>query len=87
MDDDIDGVPLEKDQQDIGGRNSSKMKVFIPSKWETVGPEQVEAQAVTTSKWDTLDAPEAPKFVNHSSDDEDNDNDNALNLDEIKRGA
>lgn len=28
---------------------------FIPSKWETVDPEQIEAQAITTSKWETLD--------------------------------
>jgi U2-associated protein SR140 len=27
---------------------------FIMSKWETVDPEQVEAQAMTTSKWDLL---------------------------------
>lgn len=28
---------------------------FITSKWETVDPEQVEAQAMTTSKWDLLE--------------------------------
>lgn len=28
---------------------------FILSKWETVDPEQVEAQAMTTSKWDLLE--------------------------------
>lgn len=26
------------------------------SKWETVDPEQVEAQAMTTSKWDLLES-------------------------------
>lgn len=87
VDDDIDGVPLEKEQQDVSevGKTSSKARSFIPSKWETIDPEQVEAQAVTTSKWDTLDAPEAPKFYNNSSDDEDDDNDNNLSFDEIKR--
>lgn len=69
MYDDIDGIPLEKGSStehfsDIfsGKMSSSKAPAFIPSKWETVDPEQVEAQAVTTSKWDTLDPPEPPKF-------------------------
>lgn len=55
MDDpDIDGVP-------IGGKNDRSPSMaaaaagFIPSKWETVDPEQIEAQAITTSKWETLD--------------------------------
>lgn len=60
MDEDIDGIPLEKVQNAAG---------FIPSKWETVDPKQIEAQAVTTSKWDTLDpvAPEPPT-ISHSQD-------------------
>lgn len=53
MDEDIDGIP-------IGNRNDGSPQTnaagFIPSKWETVDPDQIEAQAVTTSKWDTLDA-------------------------------
>lgn len=50
MDDDIDGVPISR------GDNSPQTNAgFIPSKWETVDPEQIEAQAITTSKWDTLD--------------------------------
>ncbi|XP_037821310.1 U2 snRNP-associated SURP motif-containing protein [Lucilia sericata] len=88
LDDDIDGVPLEKDLNDTGdmggSKQSTKPRAFIPSKWETIDPEQVEAQAVTTSKWDTLDAPEAPKFYANSSDDDD-DNENNLSFDEIKR--
>lgn len=48
-DDDIDGVPLDGAGKDgLGGG-------FIPSKWETIAPDQVEAQAITTSKWDTLE--------------------------------
>ncbi|XP_049295076.1 U2 snRNP-associated SURP motif-containing protein isoform X2 [Anopheles funestus] len=37
---------------------------FIPSKWESVDAAQIEAQAITTSKWDTLDpvVPEPPKI-------------------------
>ncbi|CAD7077160.1 unnamed protein product [Hermetia illucens] len=60
MDDDIDGIPLDK----LGDTKASRAGAFIPSKWETVDPEQVEAQAITTSKWDTLEpvAPDPPKF-------------------------
>lgn len=49
-DPDIDGIP-------IAGKNerSPTAAGFIPSKWESVDPEQIEAQAITTSKWDTLD--------------------------------
>lgn len=48
MDEDIDGMPLKNDQSPVAAG-------FIPSKWETVDPEQIEAQAITTSKWETLD--------------------------------
>lgn len=40
------GVVIEDDSSTAG---------FIKSKWETVDPEQVEAQAMTTSKWDMLE--------------------------------
>lgn len=67
VDEDIDGVPIGKltDQLDNTNKNktmltattsNSSSRSFIPSKWETVDPEQIEAQAITTSKWDTLDA-------------------------------
>ncbi|KAK6196135.1 hypothetical protein SNE40_001419 [Patella caerulea] len=46
--DDIDGEPLEKPK-------SKPMAAFIPSKWETVDEADLEAQAMTTSKWDQLD--------------------------------
>lgn len=93
MDDDIDGIPLEKEFGDVQDAilratgSNSKAGAFIPSKWETVDPEQVEAQAITTSKWDTLDPPEPPKFYdsNISSDDEDNDEGNSLDYNEAKR--
>lgn len=39
-------VPAKKPAAPLSG--------FIMSKWETVDPEQVEAQAMTTSKWDLL---------------------------------
>ena len=59
IDDDLDGVPMDDNQG--GDRNPSKSDGrampagFVPSRWETVDPEQVEAQAMTTSKWDQLD--------------------------------
>nr|XP_016929551.1 U2 snRNP-associated SURP motif-containing protein [Drosophila suzukii] len=77
FDEDLDGIPLEKDT-----KPTSKMPGFIPSKWETVDPQQVEAQAITTSKWDTLDPPDPPKFF--SSDDESED-DNPQKFSDEKR--
>lgn len=46
---------------------------FIPSKWETVDPDQVEAQAITTTKWDTLEpvVPEPPIISTVSDDSSD----------------
>ncbi|XP_037946449.1 U2 snRNP-associated SURP motif-containing protein [Teleopsis dalmanni] len=80
MDDDIDGVPLEKlkpEQMFNASKTHLKGGTFIPSKWETVDPEQVEAQAITTSKWDTLDPPPAPKiYGRHVSSNSDSDSEN-----------
>lgn len=50
-DPDIDGVPISSGENE----RSPQAAGFIPSKWETVDPEQIEAQAITTSKWETLD--------------------------------
>lgn len=75
-DDDIDGVPVDEDIDGVplqvptstssisAGASKSGGGGFLPSKWETVDPDQVEAQAITTSKWDTLEpvAPEPPSF-------------------------
>ncbi|XP_014235371.1 U2 snRNP-associated SURP motif-containing protein [Trichogramma pretiosum] len=69
MDDDIDGVPMDDEDDDGdsganrarggGGGSDSNDKLympgFVPSKWETVDPDQVEAQAMTTNKWDELE--------------------------------
>ncbi|XP_067631661.1 U2 snRNP-associated SURP motif-containing protein [Eurosta solidaginis] len=77
MDDDIDGIPLEKiptELSDMQMKANAKAGAFIPSKWETVDPEQVEAQAITTSKWDTLDPPQAPKFYDSSDEEQNNAN-------------
>lgn len=84
MDDDIDGVPLEKT-----GNSPVNAAGFIPSKWETVDPDQIEAQAITTSKWDTLDpvAPDPPAISTLSEDSFDSFENNESNrdFDEEKR--
>ncbi|XP_043498730.1 U2 snRNP-associated SURP motif-containing protein isoform X1 [Polistes fuscatus] len=59
MDEDIDGVPMD-DEDNLNLRNKEDEKKpampagFVPSRWETVDPDQVEAQAMTTSKWEEL---------------------------------
>ncbi|KAB0801313.1 hypothetical protein PPYR_05667 [Photinus pyralis] len=55
---DIDGFEIQDDEKkDMDkGIAPSQLSGFILSKWETVDPEQVEAQAMTTSKWDLLES-------------------------------
>lgn len=59
VDDDIDGVPMDDDDSTSSkGREDKKISMpagFVPSRWETVDPDQVEAQAMTTSKWEELE--------------------------------
>lgn len=50
---DIDGEEIKDDSLIDGVPVASG---FIKSKWETVDPNEVEAQAMTTSKWDLLEA-------------------------------
>ncbi|XP_076667645.1 U2 snRNP-associated SURP motif-containing protein isoform X2 [Andrena cerasifolii] len=58
MDEDIDGVPMdEEDSLNMRNKDDKKASIpagFVPSRWETVDPDQVEAQAMTTSKWEEL---------------------------------
>ncbi|XP_077971948.1 U2 snRNP-associated SURP motif-containing protein-like isoform X2 [Styela clava] len=49
---DIDGIPLETKSVDKESKGTPR---FVQSKWETVDPQDVEAQAMTTSKWDQLE--------------------------------
>jgi hypothetical protein len=76
VDDDLDGVPMD----DFGHAYSSKAAGFVPSKWETVDPEQVEAQAMTTLKW------EAMEHSNTRSADDDNDSDDGVIVDDFMEG-
>ncbi|XP_049858071.1 U2 snRNP-associated SURP motif-containing protein [Schistocerca gregaria] len=77
MDDDIDGQPMEEDigqfdtHPSINSMKQDKPNMpagFVPSRWETVDPEQVEAQAMTTSKWDMLEQTEPPEHQEISED-------------------
>ncbi|XP_017763481.1 PREDICTED: U2 snRNP-associated SURP motif-containing protein isoform X2 [Eufriesea mexicana] len=59
MDEDIDGIPMdEDDSSNVQSKEDDKKPSipagFVPSRWETVDPDQVEAQAMTTSKWEEL---------------------------------
>ncbi|XP_051267337.1 U2 snRNP-associated SURP motif-containing protein isoform X4 [Dicentrarchus labrax] len=72
--DDLDGVPIKPMEEDIDGipLDQSKEATFkvAPSKWEAVDEAELEAQAVTTSKWEMFEQPEETK-----KDDEDSDYD------------
>lgn len=52
---DIDGIPMTDTV--IKPVTQTVTPAFVPSRWETVDPDQVVAQAITSSKWDTLDHP------------------------------
>lgn len=55
---DVDGVPLEESAPvpatPAVPASSSSAGAFVPSRWETVDPDDVAAGVVTTSKWDQL---------------------------------
>lgn len=60
IDDDLDGVPLETSEKNDANKTPATAATpvrprFVQSKWETVDPEDVQSQAMTTSKWDTLE--------------------------------
>ncbi|CAG9137014.1 unnamed protein product [Plutella xylostella] len=60
VDEDIDGVPLEAEAEAEAPPAPEYKPGFIPSKWESVEPAQVEAEAVTTEKWSSLEEPAPP---------------------------
>lgn len=69
MDDDIDGQPMSSDSPHRDKNSSSMPAGFVSSRWETVDPAQLEAQAMTTSKWDLL---EQQNQVEGDTDEEEN---------------
>lgn len=58
MEEDIDGIPMDDGRTATKNKGNDKKPImpagFVPSRWETVDPDQVEAQAMTTSKWEEL---------------------------------
>ncbi|XP_071085782.1 U2 snRNP-associated SURP motif-containing protein-like [Haliotis cracherodii] len=54
LSDDLDGMPLEKPEKPAKQDTSSTAR-FARSKWEEVDETELEAQAMSTSKWDLLD--------------------------------
>ncbi|KAJ8279175.1 hypothetical protein COCON_G00062410 [Conger conger] len=77
--DDLDGVPIKAVEDDLDGlpldHTGQKQPTFkvAPSKWEAVDEAELEAQAVTTSKWEIFEQPELvePKKEEEESADED----------------
>lgn len=65
-----------KDDEPSDKKTGSNLCGFIMSKWETVDPDQIEAQAMTTSKWDML---ESSADVSQSSSQNDNNDLNDYN--------
>ncbi|XP_076831883.1 U2 snRNP-associated SURP motif-containing protein isoform X2 [Brachyhypopomus gauderio] len=59
--DDLDGVPIKGSEEELDGVPLDGPKPgfkMAPSKWEEVDGSSLEAQAVTTSKWEAFDPPE-----------------------------
>ncbi|XP_056332284.1 U2 snRNP-associated SURP motif-containing protein isoform X2 [Danio aesculapii] len=58
--DDLDGLPIKGADDDLDGVPLDQKPGFkvAPSKWEAVDGAALEAQAVTTSKWEIFDQPE-----------------------------
>ena len=78
-DSDVDGIPLDvqtpSSRKSVSNSSAKQMPAgFVPSKWETVDPEEVQAQAVT-SKWDIFDQDEA------KANDEDDDDIDGIPMD------
>lgn len=71
---DIDGAPLEEDVDGIPLKDGSMMlnngpaPGFVSSKWESVSPKRVQAQAVTTSKWEVIEANQSGDEAANGSD-------------------
>ncbi|KAA0719229.1 U2 snRNP-associated SURP motif-containing protein 140 kDa [Triplophysa tibetana] len=58
--DDLDGVPIKGVDDDLDGVPLEQKPGFkvAPSKWEAVDGAALEAQAITTSKWEVFESPE-----------------------------
>lgn len=69
----MDGKPLEEEEDkcqsntDTNAGHMSSSSKFLASKWETIDPDALEKQAVTTSKWDFFDESQPEQKVQNSS--------------------
>lgn len=81
MDDDIDGKPMDMDGDSGNEKNEDRPGGFVLSRWETVDPELVEAQAMTTSKWEMLEQQQQQQHHNSSSQDADSQEESNNSLD------
>ena len=78
----MDGAPLRTSESHPATPSSSSNTVdksklpagFVPSKWETIEPEEVQAQAIT-SKWDLFDEGGNAKRKGITEPDDDDDED------------
>ncbi|KAL1493358.1 hypothetical protein ABEB36_011427 [Hypothenemus hampei] len=84
---DIDGEEIKDDTLTNDNVKSLADSGFIKSKWETVDPDQVEAQAMTTSKWDLLEASQDSNNSSSNTNDQDSsvDYNDTRNMSEEKR--
>ncbi|XP_033207968.1 U2 snRNP-associated SURP motif-containing protein isoform X2 [Belonocnema kinseyi] len=89
MDEDIDGIPMEDDDSENRMRDDDKKAAmpagFVPSRWETVDPDQVEAQAMTTSKWEELEQNDDSNSQDASMDSSSRDNNDIIQLNSSSR--
>jgi len=70
-DDDVDGMPFDEDVDGLPMKDGSLVETgtapgFVSSKWESVSPKRVEAQAITTSKWEIIEANQSDNDVSGS---------------------
>ncbi|KAG1969943.1 U2 snRNP-associated SURP motif-containing protein [Pimephales promelas] len=67
--DDLDGMPIKGTDDDLDGIPFDQKPGFkvAPSKWEAVDGAALEAQAVTTSKWEIFDLPDESEKSKSSS--------------------
>uniref|UniRef100_A0A8C2KT70 U2 snRNP-associated SURP motif-containing protein-like n=1 Tax=Cyprinus carpio TaxID=7962 RepID=A0A8C2KT70_CYPCA len=67
--DDLDGMPIKGTDDDLDGVPLDQKPGFkvAPSKWEEVDGTALEAQAVTTSKWEIFDLPDESEKSKTSS--------------------
>ncbi len=84
----------ETENDNLANSSKSVNTKFVASKWETIDPEKLEKQAITTSKWDfyddsnSSDKPATNSNENNknlTSYDMDDDNSNSANSNRLEK--